>query len=110
MPKVIGAWLAGLYDNDRPVMRAAQESLLQAFTTDAKRQGVWKAYQGAILEFVEDAILVQTPQTLSDDRSTRSDDMEMKHARVVATAAYVCNNLLGRLIKITPFLEIAKSN
>ncbi|KAI5298506.1 TATA-binding protein-associated factor mot1, partial [Ascosphaera pollenicola] len=97
MPKIIGAWLAGLYDNDRPVMRAAQESLLQAFTTDAKRQGVWKAYQGPILDFVEDAILVQTPHTLSDDRSTKPDDMEMKHARVVATASYTCSNLLARL-------------
>ncbi|KAI5291407.1 hypothetical protein KEM54_004942 [Ascosphaera aggregata] len=97
MPRVIGAWLAGLYDNDRPVMRAAQDSFLQVFTTDAKRQGVWKAYQEPILDFVEDAILVQTPLTLSDERSTGPDDMELKHARVVATAAYTCNNLFARL-------------
>ncbi|KAI5294136.1 hypothetical protein KEM52_004631, partial [Ascosphaera acerosa] len=95
IPTVIGAWLAGLYDSEKPVIRAAQGSLVKVFTTNAKRQGVWKAYQEAILSFVEDAILTQTPMTLSDERSTRSDDMDAKHARVVGTAVYTCNRLLA---------------
>lgn len=95
LPKVIGAWLAGLYDNDRPVHRSALESFTRVFSTDEKRLGVWKVYQTAILDFVDDAILQQTPQTLSDERTVKPDDAKAKHARVVGTAILLFNRILG---------------
>ncbi|KAK2792620.1 hypothetical protein FQN52_003125 [Onygenales sp. PD_12] len=96
IPKVIGAWLAGLYDNDKLVFKAAQESVIRAFPTEEKRQSLWKVYQSAIFEFIIDAVLHQTPQTLSDERTVRPDEAEAKHARVVATAIQVFNQLLAR--------------
>ncbi|KAK2810085.1 hypothetical protein FQN50_003279 [Emmonsiellopsis sp. PD_5] len=96
IPKVIGAWLAGLYDNDKLVFKAAQESVIRAFPTEEKRQSLWKVYQSAIFEFIIDAALHQTPQTLSDERTVRPDEAEAKHARVVATAIQVFNQLLAR--------------
>lgn len=96
IPNVIGAWLAGLYDNEKPVFLAAQASFMLAFTTDEKRQGVWKIYQSSILDFIEDAILVQTPSSLSDERSVNQDDAKAKHSRVVATASQLFNRLLGK--------------
>lgn len=96
MPKVIGAWLAGLYDNDKLVLKAARDSFIRVFTTDEKRKNVWKVYQSSILEFVEDAVLQQTSLTLSDERTVNPDEAESKHARVVATATLVLNKLLGQ--------------
>lgn len=98
IPHVIGAWLAGLYDNEKPVFLAAQESFMCVFTTDEKRQSVWKIYQSSILDFVEDAILVQTPSTLSDERSVNPDDARAKHSRVAATASHLFNRLLGETV------------
>lgn len=95
LPKVIGAWLAGLYDNDRPVHRAAVESFTKVFSTDEKRLGVWKIYGTSILDFVEDVILQQSPTTLSDERTVKPDDAEAKHARVVGTALLLFNRILG---------------
>jgi hypothetical protein len=95
LPKVIGAWLAGFYDNDRPVHRAALESFMQVFTTEEKRNGVWKVYQSSILDFVDDVILQQTPQTLSDERTVKADDAEAKYARVVGTALLLLNRVIG---------------
>lgn len=95
LPKVIGAWLAGIYDNDKPVHRAALESFMRVFSTDEKRLGVWKVYQTSILDFVDDVILQQTPQTLSDERTVKPDDAEAKHARVVGTAILLFNRILG---------------
>ncbi|GAQ10558.1 hypothetical protein ALT_7879 [Aspergillus lentulus] len=95
LPKVIGAWLAGFYDNDRPVHRAALESFMQVFTTEEKRNGVWKVYQSAILDFVDDVILQQTPQTLSDERTVKPDDAEAKYARVVGTALLLLNRVIA---------------
>ncbi|KAL5691112.1 hypothetical protein EMGR_007253 [Emarellia grisea] len=93
--RVIGAWLAGFYDNDRPVHRAALESFMLVFTTEEKRNGVWKVYQSSILDFVDDVILQQTPQTLSDERTVKPDDAEAKYARVVGTALLLLNRVIA---------------
>ncbi|KAJ5744861.1 hypothetical protein N7533_009731 [Penicillium manginii] len=82
LPKVIGAWLAGLYDNDKPVHRAALESFISVFSTQDKRNNVWKIYQNSILDFVDDVLLHQSPLTLSDERTVKRDDAEAKYARV----------------------------
>ncbi|KAI2831340.1 hypothetical protein CBS147321_2674 [Aspergillus niger] len=95
LPKVIGAWLAGIYDNDRPVHQSALESFTRVFSTDEKRSGVWKVYQSAILEFVDDVILQQTALTLSDERTVKPDDAEAKYARVAGTALLLFNRVLG---------------
>lgn len=97
VPKVIGAWIAGLYDNDRPVQRSAVESFTRVFTTEEKRTSVWKIYQSSILEFVDDVILQQTPQTLSDERTVKPDDAQAKYARVAATAILLLNRIIGQL-------------
>lgn len=98
LSKVVGAWLAGLYDNDRPVLRSAQESFIRVFPTEEKRNSVWKIYQTSILEFVDDVTLQQTPLTLSDERTVKLDDAEAKYARVVATAILIFNRILGPFI------------
>ncbi|ERF74531.1 hypothetical protein EPUS_08942 [Endocarpon pusillum Z07020] len=92
--KVIGAWLSGTFDSDKSVSRAALESFEVAFSSEEKRRAVWRLYQGSLLEYVEDAILRHSPQTLSDERNTTPDDAEAKHVRVVSTALHVLDRLL----------------
>ncbi|KAJ5961211.1 Zinc finger RING-CH-type [Penicillium vulpinum] len=95
LPKVIGAWIAGMYDNDRPVHRAALESFTKVFATEEKRNNVWRIYQSSILDFVDDVILHQTPLTLSDERTVKKDDAEGKYARVAGAAILLFNRVLG---------------
>lgn len=107
LPKVVGAWLAGLYDNDRPVHRSALESFTKVFSTDEKRKNVWKIYQSSILEFVDDVLLHQTVLTLSDERTVKRDDAEAKHSRVVGAAILLFNRILGttQSSRVPRFLE-----
>jgi len=97
MPQVVGSWLAGSYDNDRSVARAAQDSLQQVFSSPEKLQNVRKAYQQPILEYCRDAVLNETPQTLSDERSVSPDDAAAKYTRVIATSIAVVTSLLTEL-------------
>lgn len=99
LSKVVGAWLAGLYDNDRPVHRSALESFTKVFSTEEKRRNVWKIYQSSILDFVDDVLLHQTPLTLSDERTVKRDDAESKYARVVGAAILLFNRIIG-MVKI----------
>ncbi|KAJ6120848.1 hypothetical protein N7523_005128 [Penicillium sp. IBT 18751x] len=95
LPKVVGAWIAGLYDNDRPVHRSALESFTKAFSTEDKRSNVWKVFQSSLLYFVDDVLLHQTVLTLSDERTVKRDDAEAKYARVVGAALMLFNRILG---------------
>lgn len=96
LPKVIGAWLAGLYDNDKLVSRSVVESISQVFQTEEKRLSLWKVFQTSILEFVNDVILHQTALTLSDERIVKPEDAETKFARVSATAILLFNRILSK--------------
>jgi len=86
LPSLVGPWLCGLHDNDKLVIRAAQESLGAAFPTEEKRQGLWKVYHGALLEYCSNAVLYEDVKTLSDERTTNKDDAESKFARTIGSA------------------------
>lgn len=94
MPKVIGPWLAGIYDNDRGSARAAAEALKAVFTTQEKISTVWKAYQPAILEYCTNVITNETVNSLSDERQVSPAEAEAKFARVIATSVRAVGHLI----------------
>jgi E3 ubiquitin-protein ligase listerin len=86
LPGTVGAWLAGAHDGDKSVARSAQEAFTQTFATEEKRRGVWKAFHTPILEYCIATISKETPQTLSDERTSSPDDAEAKYSRAVGGA------------------------
>lgn len=95
MPDVAGPWLAGTFDGDKTVSKAARESLKQVFSSDEKLKNVWKVYLPSILQYCSEVILKETANTLSDERTVSPDDAFAKHARVVASAIQVVRHALG---------------
>ena len=98
MPKVIGAWLVGLQDNDKIVARAAEEAFQKVFPTKSKQDAVWQIYQQILINYCKRVILEEGVTTLSDERTTSLDVAEAKYARVVGAALYTVANALGKLI------------
>ncbi|KAI0477955.1 hypothetical protein F4859DRAFT_43090 [Xylaria cf. heliscus] len=96
VPKVVGPWLAGTFDRDRAVSRAAAEGLSSFLTTPEKIAQFWKRCQQQILDYADGAIK-ETPETLSDRRSTNSDDADAKYFRVLAGSLALVLNLLQQL-------------
>lgn len=96
VPKIVGPWLAGTFDRDRAVSRAATEGLSSFLTTPEKVSQFWKRCQQQILNYADDAIK-ETPDTLSDKRSTNSDDAEAKYLRVLAGSLALVLKLLQHL-------------
>ncbi|RMZ89542.1 hypothetical protein DV736_g3226, partial [Chaetothyriales sp. CBS 134916] len=90
----IGPWLSGLFDNDRVVERAAKEALELVFPTPEKRHMLWKKYRDSLLSHAEDAILVQTANSLSDERSTSKDEAQAKYSRVVGSAMLLLTHFI----------------
>lgn len=96
IPKIAGAWLAGLYDKDRAVSRTATNTLTSFLDTNAKVLFLKKQCQGAILEYVQDAIN-ETPETLSDERATTEEDRQEKYNRVISSSLSLITSLLTSL-------------
>ncbi|KAH0351327.1 hypothetical protein KCU83_g4564, partial [Aureobasidium melanogenum] len=97
MSRIAGPWLAGAQDSDRAAAKAAQDALKHVFNTPEKLQNLGKAFQQPILEHCRDALLNETVQTLSDERSVSPADTQATYSRVVATSIAVISNLLNDL-------------
>ncbi|KAL1859480.1 hypothetical protein Daus18300_009625 [Diaporthe australafricana] len=96
LPKVAGSWLAGTYDKDKAVARSAADGISTFLNTEEKMNMFWKKCQPQILQYATDAI-TETPDTLSDERSTKPEDAEAKYYRVIAASFSLILGLLGRL-------------
>ena len=98
IPNIVGAWLAGTYDRDRPVSKAASDGMNSFFDTEEKILLFWRRCQVQILEFAQEAIL-ETPETLSDERTVNADESQAKFDRVVGASLSLGINLLTKLSK-----------
>ncbi|OTB06457.1 hypothetical protein M426DRAFT_9597 [Hypoxylon sp. CI-4A] len=96
IPKIVGSWLAGTFDKDKTVSRAATEGLSSFLTTPERVIQFWKRCQPQILEYASDAIK-EIADTLSDARSTNADDAEAKYHRVLGSSIALVLNLLQKL-------------
>ena len=96
VPKVVGPWLAGTFDRDRAVSKAANDGLSSFLTTPEKVLQFWRRCQQQILNYAIDAVN-ETAETLSDRRSTNSDDADAKYFRVLSGGLALALNLLQKL-------------
>ncbi|KAI5464974.1 hypothetical protein BGZ63DRAFT_350234 [Mariannaea sp. PMI_226] len=96
IPNIVGAWLAGPFDRDRVVARAASDGLTSFLSTPEKVSGFWTKCQGQILDYAIEAIR-ETKDSLSDERSTTAEDAEAKYFRVVTASLSLVLGLLQRI-------------
>ncbi|KAI1211084.1 uncharacterized protein F4807DRAFT_421542 [Annulohypoxylon truncatum] len=96
VPKIVGSWLAGTFDKDKAVSRAATEGLSSFLQTPEKVVQFWRRCQAQIIEYASNAIK-ETVETLSDERSTSTDDAEAKYYRVLGSSLAMVLNLLQKL-------------
>ena len=96
IPQIVGAWLAGLFDRDRAVARAASDGLSSFLTTPEKMTGFWNKCQVQILDYAVEAIR-ETTDSLSDERSTTKEDAEAKYFRVITASLSLVLGLLQRI-------------
>ena len=108
LPKIIPSWLAGTFDSDKSVTRAASDALDRSFPTTEKRSALWKLYNDAIYDRIQDALLVQTTTTLSDERTTSPDEAEHKYVRVVGTGLRLLSQLITNGLENVEILQEKK--
>jgi len=95
LPSFVGPWLAGTFDRDKRALKAASDGLAAFLQTKEKEEAFWKAVQTRALEFATEAIK-ETPDTLSDERSTTKQDSDAKYHRVVGASLSLALNLMRR--------------
>ncbi|KAK4125765.1 hypothetical protein N657DRAFT_277799 [Parathielavia appendiculata] len=91
----VGPWVAGTFDRDKRASRASSDALTSFLQTKEKEEAFWKAVQNRVLDFATEAIK-ETPDTLSDERSTTKQDSDAKYFRVVGASLSLALNLLRK--------------
>ncbi|KAK0666777.1 hypothetical protein QBC41DRAFT_145935 [Cercophora samala] len=95
LPLFVGPWLAGTFDRDRRVSKAANEGLASFLQTKEKEEAFWKSVQTRALDYAT-ASLKETPTSLSDERSTTKQDSDAKYYRVAGASICLTLNLLTK--------------
>ncbi|SCU84684.1 LADA_0D03180g1_1 [Lachancea dasiensis] len=91
--------LSGTYEYDSAVSKVCLQKLMECFGNDpAKVRATWKIFQSQILKFIEEVIIVETPESLSDVRYVTKQDAELKYTRIATSA--IC--VIDRLVKECP--------
>ncbi|KAK3339090.1 hypothetical protein B0H65DRAFT_551835 [Neurospora tetraspora] len=93
LPKLVGPWVAGTFDKDKGVARAALQVSAHILDSDQKKAKFWIAFQGKFLEYANEAIR-ETADSLSDERTTSKEDMEAKYYRVLGSSMAMIQHLL----------------
>ncbi|PHH74463.1 hypothetical protein CDD80_3072 [Ophiocordyceps camponoti-rufipedis] len=93
VPRIVGSWLAGLYDRDRVVARAVDQGLSSLLISQDKIIAFWNKCQSQILDFAIEAAQ-ETQDTLSDERTTTTEDAEAKYNRVIVGSLSLVMSLL----------------
>ena len=75
--------------------RAANDALSSFLQTKEKEEAFWKAVQTRALEFATEAVN-ETPDTLSDERSTTKQDSDAKYHRVVGASLCLVLNIMRK--------------
>ncbi|KAK1836365.1 E3 ubiquitin-protein ligase listerin [Podospora conica] len=83
IPIMVGPWLAGTFDKDRPVSRAASDGISALLDTQEKKDKFWIRCHAQIMDYATEAVK-ETPDTLSDKRINTEEDSMTKYYRVVA--------------------------
>ncbi|KAG8628996.1 hypothetical protein KVT40_002861 [Elsinoe batatas] len=104
LPQIAGPWLCGQHDPDRAVSRSANEAFQAAFNTSEKAQNFRRLFQRQIVEYCRDAVLNETPQTLTDTRNVSKETADTIYYRVVATSL----TLIATFIMNLPNEELDK--
>ncbi|GAM85717.1 hypothetical protein ANO11243_037250 [Dothideomycetidae sp. 11243] len=97
MSQVAGSWYCGQADSDKSVARAATDALHQTFHSQEKVANFAKLLQRSIVEYCRDAVLRETPQTLSDERTVSEEDSSATYNRVVSTSLTTVSTLITTL-------------
>ncbi|KAK3324525.1 hypothetical protein B0T19DRAFT_358305 [Cercophora scortea] len=95
IPAMVGPWLAGTFDRDRAVSRAATDGFSTFLDTEEKASKFWRRCQVQILEYATEAIK-ETPGTLSDERVSTKEDADAKYYRVMGASLSLVLNLLKK--------------
>ena len=57
--------MTSFFDSDRQVSKAANDSFLAIFDTQAKRNIVWEKYSKDVVQYVSDVLKNETAKTIS---------------------------------------------
>ncbi|CCE80530.1 Piso0_003649 [Millerozyma farinosa CBS 7064] len=89
-------WLSGVFDNDKTVANVSYDLLLKAFGSNTEKVNkiVWTTFYKQILCFINNVVLIENHETLSDSRYVKKDDSIFKYERVLASSIMMLTKVL----------------
>ncbi|RZF45698.1 hypothetical protein LSTR_LSTR004993 [Laodelphax striatellus] len=84
LKQLAGAWFCSQFDTYPPAASAASLSFKEAFPPNKLSEAIIFCKE-EIMNYIHDNLMNQTPQTLSNPKTTTQDEMEAKYQRVMTS-------------------------
>ena len=89
--------LLGTCDLDPIVSKSCIENLRSCFDNNEKKlNSLWSVFSGEILDLVREIVVVESSETLSDERYTSREEIEFKYNRTLSAAIGLLLNVIER--------------
>jgi hypothetical protein len=93
---MVPTWLAGTFDNDKGVAKAATTGWESLLNTNEKMTALLKKSQPVILAYAQEG-LDETPESLSDERTMSPDDLKATYTRLIGNCIDMVTHLMKSL-------------
>lgn len=98
--------LLGVCDTDMYVSKACTVELNECFQNDSKKvKSLWIVFHEQILKLAQSLIVVESDQTLADERYISKDELQFKYNRLLTG----CINLMNNSLKLNEDMKQQKS-
>ena len=96
--------LLGTCDLDPVVSKSCIENLKSCFDNNEKKlNSLWSVFSGEILDLVREITVVESRDTLSDERYTSKEETEFKYNRILSAAIGLLLNVIERSFNTEQF-------
>ncbi|CAL4072477.1 unnamed protein product, partial [Meganyctiphanes norvegica] len=102
---IMPAWILAMVDPHAPASKLASAAFKELFSEEKRAEVIFHCYR-CIIDHITSNLFDQTPETLSDPKTTGPVDMESKYTRVIHCSLAG----LGLVLTTTSKVDIAKKN
>ncbi|XP_050414016.1 E3 ubiquitin-protein ligase listerin [Patella vulgata] len=96
LKSIMGCWILSQCDTYPTVASAANQAFHNTFPSGKQNEAL-TIYRQEIINYFVDNLVNKTAQSLSDSKTTDSEDMESKYTRTVASSLLGCRKLISAI-------------
>lgn len=106
LKEMVPLMLSGIYDYDIAVSKSCNDYLLECFGSSEKVDSLWNLFSTETLNFIKEVILVESPTTISEEKYSSKQNVELRYNQLLLSSIRVLTKLISTVDISSENMEI----